>query len=420
MKRKTCENSECEKRPSFGTESKKPRFCALHKQDGMKNVVHKLCKFPDCTLIPSFGTEWKKPRLCNSHKVEGMENVVTERCEHSGCKRQPSFGTEWKKPRLCNSHKEEGMENVVTERCEQSGCKRQPSFGTEWRKPRFCNTHKEEGMENVTGQRCEHSGCKSHPCFGTERKKPRFCNTHKKEGMENVVTERCEHSGCKRQPSFGTEWMKPRFCNTHKEEGMEDVTHKRCKNEWCGTRVNSEKYRGYCLPCFAEEFPLEKVSRNYKTKERLVTTRIQEYLEENCSHLTLIADRQVDGGCSRRRPDVRIECFTHSVIIETDEYGHDSDEYCSCENKRMMELMQDLGTRPIVFIRINPDSYTNSKGEKIPSPFSTTKATGLVQVKRKKEWEERLRVLVDRVAHHVNTIPEQEVTVEHLYYNGFH
>jgi hypothetical protein len=44
------------------------------------------------------------------------------------------------------------------------------------------------------------------------------------------------------------------------------------------------------------------------------------------------------------------------IIIEVDENQHT--EYdCSCENKRTMQLSQDLGHRPIVFIRFNPDDY---------------------------------------------------------------
>lgn len=35
-------------------------------------------------------------------------------------------------------------------------------------------------------------------------------------------------------------------------------------------------------------------------------------------------------------------------------------------------------------------------------------------------WEERLRVLKDRIMFHIANIPDCEVTVEHLYYNGFH
>jgi hypothetical protein len=45
------------------------------------------------------------------------------------------------------------------------------------------------------------------------------------------------------------------------------------------------------------------------------------------------------------------------IIIEVDENGHNNEEYCACENKRIMEISQDLSHKPIVFIRFNPDKY---------------------------------------------------------------
>jgi hypothetical protein len=61
--------------------------------------------------------------------------------------------------------------------------------------------------------------------------------------------------------------------------------------------------------------------------------------------------------------------------MKFDEESHNTDEYCSSEKKRIIQLMQDVEMRPIVMIRFNLDANTN--------------------------------------------IPEREVTVEHLYYNGF-
>ena len=48
--------------------------------------------------------------------------------------------------------------------------------------------------------------------------------------------------------------------------------------------------------------------------------------------------------------------FIQIIIVEIDEYQHENITY-SCENKRIMEISQDLGHRPIIFIRFNPDEY---------------------------------------------------------------
>ena len=79
----------------------------------------------------------------------------------------------------------------------------------------------------------------------------------------------------------------------------------------------------------------------------------------------MVLDSIVDGGCSRRRPDGVLDCGTHCVIVEIDEDQHiryDS----KCDDKRTMELFQDLGSRPLV--RLNPDSY-RLDGKRIAGAF---------------------------------------------------
>lgn len=78
------------------------------------------------------------------------------------------------------------------------------------------------------------------------------------------------------------------------------------------------------------------------------------------------------------------------------------------------------GERPIVFVRFNPDAYVDATGGKHASCFKYHKQTGVPIVASKTVWGERLRVLKDRIMFHIDNIPECEVTVEHLYYNGFH
>jgi len=60
------------------------------------------------------------------------------------------------------------------------------------------------------------------------------------------------------------------------------------------------------------------------------------------------------------------QIYYYIIIIEVDENKHTNYD-CNCENKRLMELSQDLQHRPIVFIRFNPYSYTDKNGVKIAS-----------------------------------------------------
>jgi hypothetical protein len=71
--------------------------------------------------------------------------------------------------------------------------------------------------------------------------------------------------------------------------------------------------------------------------------------------------KQIDGGCSKRRPDLLYDMYTHVIIVENDENSHKTyDEIC--ENKRMMQLFEDLGNRPIVFIRFDCGNYIKNGG----------------------------------------------------------
>ena len=82
----------------------------------------KYCKQIDCNTRPTYGTEWKKPLYCSNHKKEGMFDVTHKRCLENDCNKQPTYGTEWKKPLYCNKHKKEGMFNVVSKRCKFENC----------------------------------------------------------------------------------------------------------------------------------------------------------------------------------------------------------------------------------------------------------------------------------------------------------
>ena len=192
---------------------------------------------------------------------------------------------------------------------------------------------------------------------------------------------------------------------------MIDVKSKRCLEENCDTIAHMKKYKGYCLRCFVYKFPDIKISRNYKIKENHMTDFIKDVFQNEVK----VFDKQT-GGCSKRRPDVYIDKFTHVVIIECDENKHDKYNN-SCENMRTMELFQDFGNRPIVFIRFNPDSYINEDGKKIPSSFKMHKILDVPMIRDQKEWILRLSLLKDTINKHLITIPNKEITYEFLFYN---
>jgi hypothetical protein len=187
-----------------------------------------------------------------------------------------------------------------------------------------------------------------------------------------------------------------------------------CNNEWCHTRLKNKKYKGYCLLCFIHEFPGEECYRNYKTKEQSVV----DFVKQSFPNYSWIHDKRIQDGCSKRRPDLFLDMGEYILIIEVDEEKHDN---YSCENKRIMEISQDVNHRSIIFIRFNPDKYTDKGGKKISSCWKTDK-TGLTHIintkEKKKEWEMRLDTLKREIENciELNKDELKMIDIKHLFY----
>ena len=69
-----CEFDGCTTQPSFNVSGAKSAVrCALHKEDGMVNVVDKFFEFDECTTQPSFNVSGAKSGIrCALHKEDGM------------------------------------------------------------------------------------------------------------------------------------------------------------------------------------------------------------------------------------------------------------------------------------------------------------------------------------------------------------
>ena len=126
-------------------------------------------------------------------------------------------------------------------------------------------------------------------------------------------------------------------------------------------------------------------------------------------------NKQINGGCSKRRPDIFIDMLTHCVIIEIDEEQHKNYDII-CEIARLNELYTDLGDRPLILIRFNPDAYIKN-GKKILSSFKIHETLGVPIIADKKEWNMRMDVLTDIIEKHLNNIPTDPLTTEYVFYN---
>jgi hypothetical protein len=308
------------------------------------------------------------------------------------------------------------MVNVIGHTCIHDGCKIQPAFNNEGStKALYCSKHKFEGMVNVISHTCIHEGCKIIPAFNNEGStKALYCSKHKIEGMVNVKSHTCIHEGCKILPAFNNEGStKAVYCSIHKIKGMVNVISPTCKSYLCSTIV-LEKYDGYCLYCYMNLFPDKPVSRNYKTKEYDVV----EFVKTKFPSLDWISDKRIFDGCSKRRPDLFLDLGYQIIIIEVDENQHTTYD-CSCENKRIMELSQDVGHKPIVFIRFNPDDYDDNE-IRISSCWSlNNKGICVVKKSKNNEWIQRLNTLKEQLNYWINpdNITNKTIEIIQLFYD---
>ena len=309
------------------------------------------------------------------------------------------------------------MVNVMSKSCIHEGCNTTPTYNVEGQKKGlYCGQHRREGMFDVINKSCIHEGCNTRPTYNLEGEtKALYCRQHRREGMIDVKHKNCSHPECKTRPYYNLEGeTKALYCGQHRREGMVDVKNKSCKSEWCTTQVQTIKYDGYCLFCFINLFPGKPVSRNYKTKEYAVV----EFVMSVFPDVDWVADKRVNGGCSKRRPDLILDLGYQILIVEVDEDQHNNYD-CSCENKRIMELSQDMGHRPIVFIRFNPDEYERN-GENITSCWGQDK-NGIFVVKKSKknEWNQRLNVLEEHINYWIDpqNITNKTVEVIQLFYD---
>lgn len=169
---------------------------------------------------------------------------------------------------------------------------------------------------------------------------------------------------------------------------------------------------GYCLVCFLHLFPDQPVTRNYKPKERAVAALLQETFPAQ----TWIHDRRVADGCSYRRPDLLCDMGSHVVVVEIDEDQHSTYD-TTCENKRLMEISRDIGHRPLVLIRFNPDAYTDSSDVTIPGCWRVN-GFGACTIVNDSEWALRTATLMATVKEWLDTPTDRTVTVLSLYFNA--
>ena len=348
----------------------------------------------------------KRGVLCADHKEPGMVNVKSLKCEHENCMTQPCFNFQGQLfGRFCATHRLEGMVNLRERPCEHEGCAKKPSYNVPGEtRGSFCRGHALEGMIDVLCDKCTVEGCGARAIYNVwPNKKGILCFEHRTDDMINVKTARCVTDGCFTVPVFNFPGQKRgERCFNHREQGMIDVRNPRCKTPMCDIILFGNKI-GYCARCSVYMLPDAPTSRRFKTREMAV----RDFLRATWPDCDITHDKRVE--CHLYRPDFVFDMGSHTIVIEIDENQHKSYD-TSCDNKRLMSIFQGLGSRPMVMIRFNPDSYTGHRG-------CWTRDNKLVDDGR--PWAKRLGVLKERVDHWFDTEPARELSVEHLFFDDY-
>ena len=412
VKHKKC--LDCGKIPYFNLPDKKVGlYCSDHAKENMINIKSARCK--TCNKIASFGLD--KPEYCSDHKLDGMFDVTHKQCAFTGCRKYPLYNLPSETVGLyCKSHATSEMVDVMHTKCLEANCMVEPHFNFENEKVAiYCSEHKKDKMINIRSKTCIFPDCKTIPNYNFESiNSGLYCKTHKLEGMVDVKSKRCKTEGCIKRPIYNnSNETIGIYCIDHKTTDMIDVVNKRCISSFCNTLISTNKYESYCSFCYIHLFPDKKITTNYKIKENEIANFILEIFKDK----TWITDKKVSDGCSKRRPDLLLDLGYQVIIVEVDENQH-TDYDCSCENKRIMQISQDLGHRNIVFIRFNPDDYINSKNIKIKSPWKIN-SKGNLKLENKTDWTNRLSSLKVQIDYWLNNKTDKLIETIQLYYNGF-
>ncbi len=181
-----------------------------------------------------------------------------------------------------------------------------------------------------------------------------------------------------------------------------------CIMPFCEIRKNQYAYKPYCFRCFVFMNPDSPLVRNFKTKEICVC----DFILIKFPGLSWIHNKKIPDGCSLRRADLSLDLGSHMIFIEIDENAHYN---YTCETKRICELWNDVGQRPSVFIRFNPDKYIDETNAKIPSCW-TKNTQGFSKIKNQRDWDNRLLTLEKTISENIVTIPTKSITISQLFF----
>jgi len=390
IKHKKCAFENCNKIPNYGYENQKGIYCKDHKKDNMIDVKHKKCAFENCNVRPCYNFIGMKPKFCVAHKENDMIDLTKNKnkilCLH--CSKYAKYGLQNNEPEYCKEHKKDKMINLIDKICIHENCDKTANFG--YGKPEYCSLHKKNDMLNIKTKKC--TQCNNTAKFCVQGEKPTCCEQHKTKDMILYIRNICQL--CDKKANYGVLFGKLIHCKEHKQKNEFERHYilPKCINDNCkNNALYTDKSTNYPLRCENHKIKndINIVEKKCSKCELMNFIRNDHNLCDNCHDFfikkihknkeleikNLLVDNNIsfqshdkisDNSCFKYRPDFIIDYGLFFVILEVDENQHSSYD-CLCEQTRMINIYQDFGGIPIIFVRYNPDQYKNNHGKIIKS-----------------------------------------------------
>jgi hypothetical protein len=213
-------------------------------------------------------------------------------------------------------------------------------------------------MVNVIDRKCLCS--KAQPTFNVPNSKKAICcqscKTADMIDFKNIV-KLCVT--CKKfRANYNIESeTKGKYCKNCAPDNTYDVTHKKClgQNGVCSLKQRgSPKYKDYCSACYSQNFPLDVLTFQIRSKTKVIAVR--DFINskfEGFQH----DEPMWTGACDctiRRRLDHRKLIGNTILAIETDEFGHRG--YDKIDEEIRYDDVYMIHSGKWIFIRFNPDT----------------------------------------------------------------
>lgn len=172
-----------------------------------------------------------------------------------------------------------------------------------------------------------------------------------------------------------------------------------------GVYIKGCPYYPMCYRCYYKTNPDTIRPTRHKSKQHYINDFLQTNIEMKIQY-----DKAINGGQSNRKPDWLLDLGSHCIVIECDEKQHIN---YSDDEKRTIDIFQDLNSRQLVMIRFNPDRYKTSEGY-INGCFEFDEKNVISSTN---EWENRQKKLLQTIEHYIENIPEKAITITSLFFD---